>query len=64
MKLESFQGELAKWMLRWTKHIFNTAECITMRLQSMCSRVMERKLGFLWHILETECEWQDVNCTV
>ena len=39
VKLESFQGELAKRMLKWIKHISNTAACITTRLQSVCNRV-------------------------
>ena len=33
-------------------------------LQSMRSRVRARKLEFLQHVLDEECELQDVNCTV
>ena len=46
-RLESFQGELAKRILKWPKHHSNTAACVTVGLQSVRSRVLERKLRFL-----------------
>ena len=44
--LESFQGELAKRMLKWPKYHPNTAACVTVGVQSVKSRVLERKLSF------------------
>ena len=44
--LESFQGELAKRMLKWLKHHSNTAAITTLDVPTMKSRVLVRKLRF------------------
>ena len=49
--LESFQGELAKRILKWPKHFSNTAAMIAIGLQSVESRILERKLSYLQHVL-------------
>ena len=51
--LESFQGELAKRILKWPKHFSNTAASISIAigLQWIESRILERKLSYLQHVL-------------
>ena len=49
--LESIQGELAKRILKWPKHFSNTAATIAIGLQSVVSRILERKLSYLQHVL-------------
>jgi len=51
-KVESFQAELAKRVLKWPKHHSNTAALMATGLQSMRSRILERKLGFLQGVLD------------
>ena len=50
-KLESFQAELAKRVLKWPKHHSNTAALVAVGMQSVKSRILERKLGFLHKVL-------------
>ena len=45
-KLEKFQAELAKRILKWPKHFSNTAAIAALELATMRCRVLERKLGF------------------
>ena len=40
-------GALAKRALRWPKHHFNTAAVTTLEMESVRSRLLVRKLGFL-----------------
>ena len=46
-QLEAFLGELAKRTLRWAKHHSNTAAVTTLEIESVRSRLLVRKLGFL-----------------
>ena len=48
--LKSFQGELTKRILKWPKHFSNTAATIAIGLQSVESRILERKLSYQWRI--------------
>ena len=50
--LEAFQGEIAKRILKWPRHHSNTAAVVVVGLQSVESRILERKLGFLHWVLE------------
>ena len=50
--LESFQGEIAKRILKWPRHHSNTAAVVVVGLQSVESRILERKLGFLHRVQE------------
>ena len=42
--LESFQGELAKRILKWPKHHLNTAAIVALELPTMRCRILLRKL--------------------
>ena len=46
-RLESFLGELAKRALRWPRHFSNTAAVTALDMESVASRIVVRKLGFL-----------------
>ena len=46
-QLESFLGELAKRALKWPRHFSNTAAMTVLDLESVTSRIVVRKLGFL-----------------
>ena len=46
-QLEACLGELAKRALRWPKHHSNTAAVTTLEMESVRSRLLVRKLGFL-----------------
>ena len=50
-RVESFQAELVKRALKWPKHLSNTAALVVVGVQSMRSRILERKLGFLQRVL-------------
>ena len=50
--LEAFLGEIAKRILKWPRHHSNTAAVVVVGLQSVESRILERKLGFLHRVLE------------
>ena len=50
--LESFQGELAKHVLRWPRYHSNTAAVVALGLESVKSRVLE----FLQRILDGSVE--------
>ncbi len=52
-RLEAFQGELAKRVLRWPKHHSNTAAITTLVLPTMRSR-LAKKLGFLRRVDESD----------
>ena len=46
-ELESFQGELAKRLLKWPKHYSNTAAVITLGFQSVqCIYDFGKEAGF------------------
>jgi len=53
-KLEKFQAELAKRILKWSKHFSNTAAITALELATMRCRVLERKLGFLKGVVRGE----------
>ena len=53
-RLEAFQGEIVKRMLKWPRHHSNTAACVTVRLQSVKNRMLARKLRFLQRVLQAE----------
>ena len=44
---ESFQGELAKRILKWPKHHSNTAAIVALELSTMRCQILLRKLAFL-----------------
>ena len=51
-KVESFQAELAKRVLKWPKHHSNTAAMVVVGMQTVRSTIiLERKLGFLQKVL-------------
>ena len=51
-KVESFQAELAKRVLKWPKHHSNTAAMVVVGMQTVRSIIiLERKLGFLQKVL-------------
>ena len=52
-KLEAFQGELAKRILKWPKHHSNTAAATTLEVSTMRCRVLIRKLSFLQHVVNS-----------
>ena len=51
-RLERFQGELAKRVLRWPRHHSNTAAVDALGLESVTTRVLGLKLGFLQRVLD------------
>ena len=53
-KVESFQAELAKRVLKWLKHHSNTAALVVVGMQTVRSMILERKLGFLQKILNAD----------
>ena len=55
-RLEKFQGELAKRVLRWPRHHSNTAAVVALGLESVKSRVLGLKLGFLQRVLDGGAE--------
>ena len=59
-KVESFQAELAKRVLKWLKHHSNTAAMVVVGhgMQTVRSTILERKLGFLQKVLNagSKCE--------
>ena len=44
-------------MLKWPKHHSNTAVCVAIRLQSVQSRVLERKFRFLQQVVHAEAQF-------
>ena len=52
-KLEAFQGELSKRILKWPKHHSNTAAATALDVPSMRCRVLIRKLSFLQRIVKS-----------
>ena len=46
-RLEAFQGELANRILKWPKHLFNTAATVAPEVPTMRCRILVAKLGFL-----------------
>ena len=55
-RLEAFQGELAKRVLKWPKHHSNTAAIATLDVPTMKCRVLVRKLGFLKRVMERDID--------
>ena len=53
-KLEKFQAELAKRILKWPRHFSNTATITAVELRTMRCRVLERKLGFLQRVMGSQ----------
>ena len=53
-RLESFQGELVKRVLKWPKHHSNTGDITTLLVPTMKSRVLVRKLGFLKRVISRD----------
>ena len=60
--LEKFQGELAKRVLRWPRHHSNTAAVVALGLESVKSRVLGLKLGFLQRVLDGGAELVVESC--
>lgn len=56
-RLEAFQGELVKRMLKWLKHHSNTAAITALDVPTINyrSRLLVVKLGFLQHVVESDC---------
>ena len=46
-KLDRFLGEISKRVLRWPKYHSNSAALVVLGMESVKSRVLSRKLGFL-----------------
>ena len=52
-RLEAFQGELAKRILKWPKHHSNTAAATTLEVSTMRCRMLIRKLSFLQLVMNS-----------
>ena len=52
-RIESFQGELAKRNMKWPRHHSSSAAIVAVGVQSMRSKILERKLGFLRQVLRS-----------
>ncbi len=64
-KLICFLGELAKHSLRWPKHHSNTATLVMLDLESMQSRLLMAKLGFLRRrMVDDEGIGAEIMCAV
>ena len=50
-RLEAFQAELVKRVLKWPKHHSNTAAIVVLDVPTMKCRVLMRKLGFLRRVM-------------
>ena len=53
-KLEGFQAELVKRILKWPGHFSNTAAITALELPTMGCKVLERKLCFLQRVMGKE----------
>ena len=53
-RLEAFQAELVKRVLKWPKYHSNTAAIAVLDVPTMKCRVLERKLGFLMRVMAGE----------
>ena len=53
-RLEAFQGELVKRLLKWPKHHSNTAAITALDVPTMRSRLLVTKLGFLQRVMERD----------
>ena len=53
-RLEAFQGELVKRVLKWLKHHSNTAAITALDVPTMRSRLLVTKLGFLRRVMERD----------
>ena len=53
IKVESFQTELAKRILKRPKHHSNNAAMVVVGMETVRSTILERKLGFLHRVLNT-----------
>ena len=53
-RLEAFQGELVKRVLKWPKHHSNTAAITALDMPTMRSRLLVTKLGFLRRVMERD----------
>lgn len=51
-KLEAFQAELVKRALKQPKYLSNTAALLVLKVPSMMTKILERKLSFLQHVME------------
>ena len=52
-KLESLQSELVKRMLKWPKHLSNTAALTTLEVPTVRSQVLLRKMSFLHRVMNS-----------
>ena len=55
-KLEAFQGELVKKILKWPKHLSNTAAIVALEMPTMRCRILVAKLGFLARVLSKDSD--------
>ena len=55
-KLETFQGELVKRILKWPKHLSNTAAIVALEVPTMRCRILVAKLGFLARVLSKDSD--------
>ena len=55
-RLDAFQGELAKRVLKWPKHHSNTAAFATLDVPTMKCSVLVRKLGFLQRVMGSDTD--------
>ncbi len=53
-EVESYQTELVKRVVKWPRHHSDTAALVVIGVQSMKSRILGRKLGFLQQVLSAE----------
>ena len=52
-KLEAFQGELVKRVLKWPKNHSKTAAITALEMPTMRSRLLVKRLGFLRRVMES-----------
>ena len=55
-RVETFQAELVKRRLKWSKHHSNTAATLVIGMQSVKSRILERKL---FSAENAECQYKE-----
>ena len=55
-QLESFLGWMAKRALKWPQHFSTSAALVSLGMETMKSRILTRKLGFLLHLLSDDTE--------
>ena len=55
-QLESFLGWMIKKALKWPQHLSNTAALVALGVESIKSRILIRKLGFLLRLMSSDAD--------